>query len=572
MVSEMKINILLIIWALFWPLCLLTSYNYNYLNIQGYVLDIILFGVFMCVVAWFPLVINNSPVFFINGISIAVFLSFGLFVEMVLTQIAILLVLARVGVSKKEYYRYPMNLIMFTMISLIGAFVFWLLGGDHTAINITNPQDITAIFGYAITVFIVNQLLIKIINRFFYNRKGKFFDRGFLWEIQFSLIVLPVGFVLYVLYTEIGRIAIFYMGIPFVMISIILKLLYSYQEVNTYLQKTGEIGHQLTKEMKVSEVYDVFTEKLGHLIQMDCAYVYMVVNDHLELMRCYDLNTKLKPSKQILNKNEAFSGKVWANRKPIIYNNAREWDEIKSSKIPSEMESVLSIPVEYNNAIIGVVTIVSKEKKAFKKIHLRILDILINYFGVAMENARNYEATKENSEKDGLTNLYNYRFFNNAVEKAGQTINDKSVYSLILLDLDYFKKVNDTYGHEAGNEILCQFSIRLEKFIGDRGLVARYGGEEFVISLPNYSLRQSNEIAEIIRTMIAEEPFIISNHILPHNDTVEVNITASIGVAAYPNHCESLNELVRHADRAMYLGAKQRGRNRVAVYQELQTI
>lgn len=569
MVSENRINILLIIWAIFWPLSLLATFNYNFINIQGHVIDILLFGVFMCVVAAFPLMITNAPIFFVNGISLAVFLSFGLFVEMILTQFAILLVLARVGVGKKEYYRYPLNLIMFSGVSLIGALVFWLLGGDHQSIDFTSLQDIIAIFGYAITVFVVNQLFIKLNNRIFYSRKMKLFDKGFLWEIQSSFIVVPVGFVLFVLYTEIGRIAIFYMGIPFVMISIILKLLYSYQEINRYLEETGEIGHQLTKRMEVNQVYDVFINKLGHFLPMDCAYIYMVVDDHLELVRTYDVKNEVIPMHEQLAKNEAFSGKVWANRKVIIYNNSKEWDTIKIPKIPANMESVISLPVDYNNGIIGVVTIISKEKKAFGKVHHRILDILTNYFGVAIENAKNYEITKANSEKDGLTKLYNYRYFNNAVEEYGRNVSGTSVYSLILLDLDHFKQVNDTYGHEAGNEILCLFADHLTEFIGEKGLVARYGGEEFVIFLPYVDVAKAYDTAESIRSMIEKNSFPVKRHILIHDNVEDVSITASIGVATYPNHCESPNELVRHADRAMYLGAKQRGRNKVAVYQEL---
>lgn len=572
MISGKKINILLCTWAVIWPLSLYAAYNYAYLDVQGNVIDIILFGIFMCVVSCFPLLINNSPVFFINGIGLAVFLCFGLLVEMVLTQLAILLVLARVRVGKKEYYRYPLNITMFALVSLAGAFVYWLLGGEHSIINILNIQGVIAILGYTITVFLVNHLLIKFSNLFFYKKKSKLIDKGFMWELKFSLIVIPVGFMLYVLYTEIGSIAIVYMGIPFVMISVILKLLYSYQDINRYLEATGQIGHELTKRMEVNEVYNVFMNKLGGLIQMDFAYLYMVVNDHLELVRIYDVKDGVKPSVELLLKNESFSGKVWAYKKPLIYNNSKEWESIKTSRIPPNMESVISIPIEYNNGIIGVVTIVSKEKKAFKKVHHRILDILSNYFGVAIENAKNYETTKANSEKDGLTRLYNYKYFNNAVEEYGSAINKNSVYSLILLDLDHFKEVNDTYGHEAGNEILCLFAERLKKFVDNKGLIARYGGEEFVISLPNVDLKHANQLAESMRAMIADQPFPVRKHILPHKDVEDVYITASIGVAAYPNHCESLNELVRHADRAMYLGAKKRGRNKVAVYQELQHI
>lgn len=572
MVMKKRIHILLLIWAIFWPLTILVSYKYYYfINIQGQFVDILLFSLFMCVVASFPLFINNYPIFFVNGISIAVFLSFGLFVEMVLTQIVILLVLSRVGISKKEFFRYPLNLLMFSSVSVLAALTFWLLGGNHESISFRSVQDIVAIFGYALSVFIANQVLIKVSLNYFYQKKAKLFDEGFFWELQSTLIVLPVGFVLFVLYTEIGRVAIFYMGIPFVMISLILKLLYSYQEINRYLEETGEIGHQLTKRMEVKEVYDVFITKLGQLIPMDGVYLYMVEDNKLKLVRYYDKSNELKPVSEQIEKQEAFSGKVWANRKPLIYGSSKEWKTIHATS-PPNTESIISLPIEYNNGIFGVVTIISKEKKAFGKVHQRILDILINYFGVAIENAKNYEITKANSEKDGLTGLYNHRYFKHVVEEYSATLNETSVYSMILLDLDFFKQVNDTYGHEAGNELLCLIAERLTKCIADKGLVARYGGEEFVISLPHVNLNQANAIAELIRRMIADTPFAIKNHISPVKRVENITVTASIGVAAYPDHCESPNELIRYADRAMYLGAKQRGKNKVAIYQELQTV
>ncbi|WP_176555825.1 sensor domain-containing diguanylate cyclase [Virgibacillus ndiopensis] len=575
MITRRKIYTLWFIWLLIWPLLLWLSYEYSSINIEGQWIDIFLFAVFMCIVALFPLTINNNPIFFINGISMAVFLSFGLIVETILTQLTILTLLLNLKIGKKELYRFPLNMLMFAIVSFISANVFWLLGGDHQAKNYHSLNGLIPILGYVITVFVTNQLILKLLQRYLHKQKVKIFDKGLFWEAASSLLVLPVGFVLFVLFTEIGREAIFYLGIPFISISIIFKLLYSYQEINRYLKRTGEIGHQLTKRLEVNEVYNVFISELDRILPMDFAYIYVVVdNQYLELVRFVDTKNNSMLNSDYIERNEAFSGKVWATRKPIMYSSSTEWGPINNPKIPVGTESILSLPVEYGDSITGVVTLVSKKRKAFDKSHFRILDILTNYLGVAIENAKNYEDTKAKSERDSLTQLYNYRYFESALNNHFNKLTDMDdgeKSSLLLLDLDHFKAINDRYGHEAGNEILCQVANRLIVQFGDFGLIARYGGEEFVVFLPGIDLPQASKLAESLRKNIEGISFPVEKHILNHCEKVEVSVTASIGIATYPLDCESPSELIRHADRAMYIGAKRKGRNRVAVYGEFQT-
>lgn len=574
MVSKNRMKMAWILWIVIWPIILWLAYEYYYVNMDDQLIDIILFALFMGIVAWFPLTINNNQIFFVNGISIAVFLTFGLFVEIILTQAAIVIVLLKVGVSKKDSFRYPLNMTMFSLVSVAAAGVFVMLGGTHETIRTQSTEQIFAIFGYAITIFVVNQLFNKLLDKFFYERKVKLFDEGLRWEFISSLLIIPVGFVLFVLYTEIGRAGIFYLGIPFVFISIILMLLYSYREINRYLEKTGEIGHQLTKRMVLNEVYDVFINEISDLMPIDYAYIYIVDRENLRLERFHDLHNDFEASFDSLERNEAFSGKVWASGQPLIYNQSADWADVDSVKIPTNIQSVLSLPVEYGDDIIGVVTAVSKKKKVFEKLHFQILDILTNYLGVAVENAKNYELTKSESEKDGLTQLYNFKYMENLLEKyhktTMQSVDDQN-YSLLLLDLDHFKSVNDTYGHEAGNEILCQIAERLTELVDSNGVIGRYGGEEFVVFLPKSGLSESIGIAEALRTSIADKPFTVHKHILETSDALEISITISLGISVFPIHCETPNELVRHADRAMYIGAKRKGRNRVAVYEDLRT-
>ncbi|MFD2759559.1 diguanylate cyclase [Lentibacillus juripiscarius] len=574
MVVRRKIIVLWVMWVILWPLLLLGAYQYYYVNISGHSLDIALFALLMGAVAWFPLTIKDNPVFFVNGISMVVFLVFGLFAEILLTQLAVIIVLLKIGAGKKDAYRYPLNMLMFSFVSVIAAEVFVLFGGSHASLAAQGQEQIAAIFGYALTIYLLNVVGNKLVDKLFYRRQIKLIDEGMKWEVVSALFTIPVGFVLFVIYTEIGIIGIFYLGIPFVFISIILMLLYSYREINRLLERTGEIGHRLTYRMDVANVYDVFTHEISQLLPVDYVYIYMVNNGNLRLERFCDVQLGAGLPPEPSNRDKSFSRTVWETGKPLQYRYAPANRRSDGRPDPAEPESVLSMPVEYGDTITGVVTVESVEKHAFEKMHFQVMNILTNYLGVAVENAKNYEVTKLQSERDGLTNLYNLTYMEKLLDNffvSDDGTHEPAKASLIILDLDYFKQVNDTYGHEAGNEILCQIAARVSDIIGNKGTAGRYGGEEFVIFLPHIGLAESRQIAELLRAGVSDEPFYTQNHLSGDKQLTTVKVTVSVGVAAYPTHCETPSELFRHADRAMYMGAKRKGRNRVAVYKGLQT-
>src|SRR5699024_4559002 len=257
-------------------------------------------------------IIRNNPIFFVNGISLAVFLIFGLFAEIILTQIAIIVVLLKTGVGKKDSYRYPLNMLMFSIVSIIAAIIFNLLGGSHETISAQSQEQVFAIFGYAAAIFLVNTLFNVVLDKILYRRNTRLIDEGIRWEFFTTLLTIPVGFVLFALYTEIGRSGIFYVGIPFVFISIILRLLYSYQKINRFLEKTGEIGHRLTNRLDLADVYDVFIQEVSHLLPVDYAYIFMADKERLVLERFEDVAHQTDPSFISIERNEAFSGTVWS--------------------------------------------------------------------------------------------------------------------------------------------------------------------------------------------------------------------------------------------------------------------
>lgn len=167
----------------------------------------------------------------------------------------------------------------------------------------------------------------------------------------------------------------------------------------------------------------------------------------------------------------------------------------------------------------------------------------------------NYRKLKEMASTDYLTGLNNVRQFDtiwtNYVEKAKQ-FDDK--FSLLIIDIDFFKKINDNYGHLAGDIILKEIGEILSKTTRSQDTVSRNGGEEFSVLLPNCEEKKAIETAERIRKTIQNHNFIINEK--------TINVTASIGVASYPSSTEKIEDLIKIADEHLYF-AKDSGRNKV---------
>ncbi|SDM23811.1 sensor domain-containing diguanylate cyclase [Bacillus sp. OK048] len=565
--ARMK-KVIFLVWLLMVPAGMWFTYHTYPPNFSGQWLDLIAFLLLTLVVASMPMVINNTPIFLIQWVSLATFLSFGLFVEMVFAQAAVIVLLLKLRIQKDQLFRLPLNFIMFFLVSLISGAVYYLLGGKTGPELISNPHAIWLAATYAVLNYFLNQVIVSFYLYFIYKSKGSYFGKDFIVETITTLITLPLGIVLYMLYNQGGLLPLLLVGIPFVSLSIIFNLYYSSEKVNAYLQQAAEIGHQMAERLEVNGVLDLLIEKLSEMLPVDYGFIFDVVNeDELHLVRSIKGKCKELPlNMPRIKKNEGISGYVWSKGKAHLYSTSKQWKRYSTGYIPSDAESVLAVPIVRNKKVIGVVMLASKRKRAYEKYQLMIVDILCSYFAVAMENAKHYEITKMQSEHCALTKLYNYRYFEKLLTEEFNKLYqfERRVLSLIILDIDHFKAVNDTYGHQSGNEILIELADRLSKIVGSRGTVARYGGEEFVVLLPEGNKEEAYQMAEMIRQAIANWPFTLQESLELKQH--QVKITASIGVATAPEDAEDPLALVRHADRALYVGAKRAGRNRVAEY------
>ena len=185
-------------------------------------------------------------------------------------------------------------------------------------------------------------------------------------------------------------------------------------------------------------------------------------------------------------------------------------------------------------------------------IFIFICSFIIKY----LLKSRDFEYTYKLATTDGLTELYNHRFFQEKIrQKIMQAEKNKANFSLILIDIDFFKKFNDKYGHQAGDAVLKHVANTLKRNVRTEDFVCRYGGEEMTIILNNANKEVAIKTAQDICKIIAEKKYELTPEL-------EVNITISLGVSTYPENGTTPTELIEYADKCLYK-AKETGRNRV---------
>lgn len=253
---------------------------------------------------------------------------------------------------------------------------------------------------------------------------------------------------------------------------------------------------------------------------------------------------------------DPFSKWIGERNLPLLVTNLKEDLRFPETVSSSPISSLLAAPLVVENKIAGIAKIEGEKPYLYDSDDLRLLDMLTMIGSLALENAHLFSRVQELSITDTLTGLYTHRFFqerlNEEILRAGRYHLD---LGFLLLDVDHFKKINDTYGHQVGDEVLKTVAKFIRQKVRTSDLLARYGGEEFAILLLQSGYQTSLLIAERMRQAIAENPFTIPGDKM-------ISITVSIGVSAFPEEATTTSQLIRLADQRLYQ-AKSAGRNRV---------
>lgn len=327
--------------------------------------------------------------------------------------------------------------------------------------------------------------------------------------------------------------------------------------------------------LKLDETIDRILEQLNRVVPYDSASVQLLHENKFEIVgqRGFeDPSSVLGMSFSLAD--DAPNRIVIERRKPYIVKDAPAAYEVFRNSPHDHIRSWMGAPLIIQDRIIGMLALHSVQFNCFTTEHTRLASVFAAQVAIALENARLYEETHRLSIIDSMTGIFNRRHFMDLAQQEYQRSRRYNrPLSIIMLDLDHFKAVNDDYGHLTGDQILQTIVSLCQDNLRESDIIGRYGGEEFIVLLPetqgqapptnkpepNHDQLQSTakDVAERLRQIVEKTSI--------HTAKGDVRITISLGVAELSESNESIDTLIDHADQALY-AAKENGRNQVAVY------
>jgi len=336
------------------------------------------------------------------------------------------------------------------------------------------------------------------------------------------------------------------------------------QRHNEEMTALSHISASLTKTLDLNELTNQVVDHIFSLFKAEGCTIYLM-EEGLQSLRVISARESQSDDEildQILNSHPRVGfgmvGYVAATGEPVISGNAEHDPRaVHIPGTPYDDESVMGIPLQAEGEIFGVLWIYKLALDAFDQEDLQLAQIFANQVSVALSNARLYEHVRLLSETDSLTGLLNSRNLLDLTERAvNHAQTTKGCVSLFFIDCDNFKQINDGFGHPVGDQYLRFFATILLEGVREGDVVIRYAGDEFVILLPNTNSEAAVLIGERLMEMVRVKTM---------EDKVALHTTVSMGLATYPKHAVSAEDLIKHADDALYT-SKRNGKDQLSVY------
>lgn len=333
---------------------------------------------------------------------------------------------------------------------------------------------------------------------------------------------------------------------------------------NLELNIFHDVAKTLTSSLELDSILQTIMEKMAEYFRPDTWSLLMVDEEHDELYFAIAVGSAAEALKNVrLKVGEGIAGYVAKHGEKVVVPDvmkdprfAKRIDEM--TKL--ETQSIICVPLRSRLRVLGVIQLVNVDMNHFGDQESFFLQSLCDYAAIAIENARAVERIQELTITDDCTGLYNARHLYKTLEtEVYRSARFNYEFTVVFIDLDHFKQVNDTHGHLVGSKLLSEIGYLIKAQLRLIDYAFRYGGDEFVVLLPQTGKDQALVVAKRLRDSLRTSMFC-------KDEGLNINVRASMGVATYPHDAKTPHDVIRQADEMMYL-VKNTSRDNIGIAQ-----
>jgi diguanylate cyclase (GGDEF)-like protein len=326
-----------------------------------------------------------------------------------------------------------------------------------------------------------------------------------------------------------------------------------------------DVAKALTSSLNLDSILQTIMDKMAEYFRPDTWSLLMVDESKDELYFAIAVGEAAESLKTLrLKVGEGIAG--WVARHgesllvPDVYSDprfAKRVDEMTKW----QTRSIICVPLKSRDRVLGVIQLINCSTESFGESEMFFLHALCDYAAIAIDNARAVDRIQQLTITDDCTGLYNARHLYKTLEaEIYRSARFGYEFSVVFIDLDHFKNVNDTHGHLVGSKLLAEIGFRMKSHLRLIDYAFRYGGDEFVILLPQTNKQSALVVARRLLDMFRQAQFL-------QEEGLNLSIRASLGIATYPDDAKSTHEIIRQADEMMYL-VKNSSRDNIAIAQQ----
>jgi diguanylate cyclase (GGDEF)-like protein len=335
-----------------------------------------------------------------------------------------------------------------------------------------------------------------------------------------------------------------------------------------------EVASALTSNLDLESLLRTIMRQMKEFFEPEQWSLLMVDEENQELHIALSEGIEedvLREARLPLGEGEGVAGHVAATGDPLVVPDVNldpMWSAYAAENPQMHLQSIACLPIRHGDRTLAVLQLHNSKLDRLPDSSISFLRVLCDYAAIALENARNVKLIHDLSITDDCTGLFNARCLYDMLEEeiaeyqaaASQpraTAKQPTPFSLLFLDLDHFKSINDTHGHQIGSRLLAEVAGVIKRVLGPGHSAFRYGGDEFVALLRGLDTPAAMRLAEELRSELNRNDFLSAAGL-------SIHIAGSFGLATFPQNGDSLHAIIRCADAMMYQ-AKAEGRNRLAV-------